>query len=90
MIAALEHNIIPLVPSAIPEPNPETRHRTRQEQQEAFQRRHPSPPRPYIIDPITLLQSVTTPAEPVQRYDRDGVSVLMTPPAVGQVVDIYA
>ncbi|MFH1984300.1 MAG: hypothetical protein ABIL58_20855 [Pseudomonadota bacterium] len=74
----------------IPGIGQEPRARTAREDLHDAGERQPRKRLNYIIDPYMDWAADAAPAEPAQIYDRRSSAVLLGPPSVGQLLNIYA
>ena len=89
MIAALRYNFVPLAVPMLPDFSPESHTRSQRERHDTE-----APPsrqaRRYIVDPYLDPHATSRQTEPTQIYDRCCSTVLIGPPSVGQLVNVYA
>ena len=90
MIEAVRHSLIPLGPMTVPETGAEPRPRTATGRNPDAHRRQPRRIPVQIIDPYLAPHAEATLSEPPQIYDRRCAPVLLAPPSVGRLLNIFA
>ncbi len=89
MIAALRYNFVPMPVPMLPDFSPDSHTRSHRERHDTVTPRSRQARR-YIVDPYLDPHAAARHAEPTQIYDRCCSTVLLGPPSVGRLVNIYA